>query len=162
MTLLIFESRCRARQVEAAPPISNVSTFTRTIPRKFDVVSQTRVWQQHCRQCQTSHTTSLHMLSIVTARECPSAASSPPAHVSIEPPVVHSGVTSSLRHHNTENDPDTQLLLPLMEARNFRRHSVLRSDSAFVEVKSVTRYCSFFVDDFPTQDRENPDNCASK
>ena len=39
------------------------------------------------------------------------------------------------------------LLLPLMEARNFRQHSVLRSDRAFVKLKSVTRYCPFFVDD---------------
>ena len=33
-------------------------------------------------------------------------------------------------------------------------NTVFRSDSAFVELKSVTRYCPFFVDDFPTQERE--------
>ena len=33
--------------------------------------SQTRVWQQHCRLCQTSHATSLHMLLFVTARSVP-------------------------------------------------------------------------------------------
>ena len=33
-------------------------------------------------------------------------------------------------------------------------NTVSRSDSAFVELKSVTRYCPFFVDDIPTQERE--------
>ena len=41
-------------------------------------------------------------------------------------------------------------------------NTVFQNDSAFVELKSVTRFCSFFVDDFPTQEKEIRDNCASK
>ena len=115
---LIFESRCRAHHVEEAPPISNVSTFPHTIPVKFDTVETTRVWQQHCRLCQPSHTTSLHMLLFVTAISVPGGSSSPSN-------LVCRTFTSSIWSHKQPsssqhlNDPDMQLLLPLMKLETF-------------------------------------------
>ena len=43
----------------------------------------------------------------------------------------------------------------------FRQHSVLRSDTAFVELKCLTRSCPLFVDDFLSHKRELPDHCTS-
>ena len=48
------------------------------------------------------------------------------------------------------SDTDVQLMLPLREARSFRQHSVLRSDTVRVELKFVTRSCPLFVDGFVT------------
>ena len=55
-------SRKRHLQYRMCPPSHAPSHANSTL------FSQTRVWQQHCRLCQTSHTTSLHMLLFVTAR----------------------------------------------------------------------------------------------
>ena len=53
------------------------------------------------------------------------------------------------------SDTDAQLMLPLREARSFRQHSVLRSDTVRVELKNVTRSCPLFVDGFVTQERDS-------
>ena len=90
-----------ARQVEAAPPISKVSTFTRTIPRKFDVVfTDKSVPTTLSTVSNLAHNVPPHVV-VCNGKKCPQEDPRHHRTLSVEPSPLHSGVTSSLRHHNT-------------------------------------------------------------
>ena len=131
--------------------------FASDIPckkRKPDHCPSSRKRHLQYRMCPPSHATLArnippHVVPC-NGKESPQDDLRHQRTVSVEPPMVHALSHKLPAPTQCSNDTDVQLLFPLMESRNFRQHSVLRSDSAFVEVKkSGHKIVSRIRGDFP-------------
>ena len=99
------------------------------------------------KRCLPSHATSLHIAPCNRKEWYQEDLRT----VSVEP------FTNSCKESACEATLTCNCCYLLMEARSIRQHSVLRSDTVCVELKSVTRSCPSFVGDFASLERDSAD-----